>query len=283
MYELPTLSTMKSEDKDALIIELWEKVKVLEAELAKQKKKVRKTSKNSSVPPSTDIKQNVDPHQHNQESSKSKHNFGGRQLSQAPNHIVSAYAQECCHCGHCLSPEDQKLQAHYDKIELPPICPIVTQVKRYGGRCPTCNQYYIAPVAPELEQGSPFGDSIEAVVNYLRYTHAISYQRLRSLMSEIFSLKISAGALGNLFQRTKAKLTSTVSEIKQCLRDSNQVGSDETSARVSGKTQWEWVFQNKSVCYHIIRPSRGAEVMEEVMADSQPTVWVSDLFECDWI
>ncbi|MFN9818827.1 MAG: transposase [Pseudanabaena sp.] len=45
-----------------------------------------------------------------------------------------------------------------------------------------------------------------------------------------------------------------------------------------GKNQWEWVFQNEEVCFHIIRPSRGGDVITEVMAEHQPEVRVSDLF-----
>ena len=38
---------------------------------------------------------------------------------------------------------------------------------------------------------------------------------------------------------------------------------------MNGKNQWEWVFQNDQVCFHVIR---------EVMEDHRPSVWVSDLF-----
>lgn len=48
--------------------------------------------------------------------------------------------------------------------------------------------------------------------------------------------------------------------------------SDETSVRVQGKTQWEWVFQNAAVCLHVICASWGSQVITEVMADAQPAV-----------
>ena len=35
---------------------------------------------------------------------------------------------------------------------------------------------------------------------------------------------------------------------------------------------------NGNRCFHIIRPSRGGDVITEVMADHRPQVWVSDLF-----
>ena len=40
----------------------------------------------------------------------------------------------------------------------------------------------------------------------------------------------------------------------------NFVCSDETTARVRGKTYWQWFFQNDKVCLHIISPTRSAKV-----------------------
>ncbi len=62
------------------------------------------------------------------------------------------------------------------------------------------------------------------------------------------------------------------------MRGERVICSDETSARVNGKNQWEWVFQTEQVCVHVIRPSRGAQVISEVMAGHRPHIWVSDLF-----
>jgi transposase len=53
-------------------------------------------------------------------------------------------------------------------------------------------------VMPGLEQGSPFGHSIAAMVVYLHYAHAIGMERLALLMDELFSLSISEGAICNI-------------------------------------------------------------------------------------
>ncbi len=93
-----------------------------------------------------------------------------------------------------------------------------------------------------------------------------------------FGLSISEGGISRLLQRTKAQLETSVLDIVSRLRTAQHVYSDETSARVAGKTQWEWVFQNADLCYHTIAASRAAWVIEEVMAGHQPEVWISDLF-----
>jgi transposase len=56
------------------------------------------------------------------------------------------------------------------------------------------------------------------------------------------------------------------------------VCSDETSVRVAGQTCWNWVFQNGEVVIHVVRHSRGAGVVGEVMDGHRPALWVSDLY-----
>jgi len=129
-----------------------------------------------------------------------------------------------------------------------------------------------------MEPGTPFGASIQSLATYLRYTHAISYERLSALFAQVCGVDISEGALANLFRRVKTRLDDRVEEILTRLRSSRLICSDETGARVNGRTQWEWVFQNAEVCVHVIRPSRGHGVIQEILGDHRPTIWVSDLY-----
>ena len=75
---------------------------------------------------------------------------------------------------------------------------------------------------------------MESLAIYLRYTHAISYQRLSGLLHQVFGVAISEGALANLFQRVKTRLDDQVVEIVERLRRSRLICSDETGARVKG-------------------------------------------------
>jgi transposase len=88
---------------------------------------------------------------------------------------------------------------------------------------------------------------------------------------------ISEGALAHLFRRVKTRLDHRVEEILTRLRGSRLICRDETSVRVHGRTPWAWVFQHAEVCGQVIRPSRGHGVIQEVLGDHRPTVWVSDL------
>jgi transposase len=130
-------------------------------------------------------------------------------------------------------------------------------VEQYGGRCADCGQTSIAPVPAGLEPGTPFGTAIQSLATYLRYTQAISDRRLSALLAQVFGLHISEGGLANVFQLVKGCLHPRVAEILTRLRSSRVICSDYTSARVHGRQQWEWVFQNTAVCIHASGPVGG--------------------------
>ena len=112
----------------------------------------------------------------------------GRTLHPNPDRIVEARLSACPHCAAPFPDEAQTPQQVYERIELPPVKPDVTQVRLFGGRCACCNERATAQAPAGLEQGSPFGQSIAAMVVYLHYAHAIGMARLITLMGELFGL-----------------------------------------------------------------------------------------------
>ena len=288
---LPDLGQLSDADKDALIMALWTqldaalavnaelmaKVAALTARVAELEAKLNeppKTPDNSSLPPSHGYKANKPLRRGRR---KGRRPGVGRELHPDPDHIVEAWAETCPSCAAALAEGDQKLQAVYERIELPPIKPIVTQVRLHGGTCPHCGETFTARPPPGLEPGSPFGPSIEALAVYLHHCQAIGFERLSALFLDIFSLAISEGALANLFKRVKPCFNEQTVAIKQKVRDSPIVCSDETSARVEGRNWWEWVFLGTDAVLHVIEPSRGKKVPKGIFGDRRPAVWVSDL------
>lgn len=277
------LSTLTVAEKDALILSLLPLVDQLAsalARIAELEKRLEaferppKTPDNSSLPPSKGQKPNrpagAKPPR------KSRPGFG-RALHPDPDRIVDATLAHCPHCTAAFPAEQQTPQQVYDRIELPPIKPDVTRVRLFGGRCACCGVRAIAEAPTGLEPGSPFGPSVAGLVVYLHYAHAIGLERLSLLMQEIFALSISEGAISNILARAREPLLAAAETIRDTVVASPVVCSDETSARVSGKTWWEWVFVGPSAVLHRICPSRGKAVVREVLGEHRPSVWVSDM------
>jgi transposase len=277
------LSKLTVAEKDALILSLLPlagqlqaalaRIAELEARLARFERPT-KTPDNSSLPPSKGQK----PERPAGARPPRKSRPGvGRTLHPDPDRIVDARLDACPHCAAGFPVERQTAQQVYDRIELPPIRPDVTRVRLFGGRCACCGERGTAAAPAGLEPGSPFGQSIAALVVYLHYAHAIGMERLATLLDEIFSLSISEGAISNMLARAQAPLLTAAAAIQATVTASPVVCSDETSARVSGKTWWEWVFVGTLAVLHVIRPSRGKAVVQALFGAVQPLVWVSDM------
>ena len=74
-----------------------------------------------------------------------------------------------------------------------------------------------------MEQGSPFGKSNETLAVYLRYSHAISYERLSQTMGEVYGINISESGLAELFKRVKTQLDLQVQAILERLQHHQKV------------------------------------------------------------
>ena len=131
MEKLPDLKQLSNEAKEALIVELWEKIQKLSAILATYEPKPepepspKKTLQNSSTPPSKGFKPNIKPSKI--EGSKRQRSLGraggGRQLHPHPDQTIIAIVKNCPECGEKVTAAAQKLQSVYEKIELPPNSP----------------------------------------------------------------------------------------------------------------------------------------------------------------
>lgn len=290
MAQLPDLSRLSHDEKDALIRALWAQVQALTAQVQSLTARVAeleakldlppKTPDNSSMPPSQGKKPNGGdkPKRKGPRRGSLGRKGGGRSLAENPDETVIARPVCCAHCRAALDEADQTLAARYDKVDVPKVKPVVTRVELYAGHCSCCGKTTLAPLPEGLEPGTPFSLNIVALAMYLRFVHHVSYRRLHRLLLELFGLVISEGALDAAFRRAMPCFDAEVSAILARLRRARVVCSDETGIRIDGHGCWNWVFQNGEVVIHVIRASRGAGVVAEVMDGHRPLIWVSDLY-----
>jgi transposase len=280
VIDAPDLTKLSHAEKDALILALLPQLAAAEARIATLEARLAaltgpaKTPDNSSKPPSQG--QKPDRPAADRPTRKSRPGVG-RALHPNPDRVVEARLAACPNCAAAFPDALQTAQQVYERIELPPIKPDVTQIRLYGGRCACCSVRVTADAPAGLERGSPFGQSIAALVVYLHYAHAIGMERLAMLMDELFSLSISEGAISNILARAREPLLAATAAIEQAVLASPVVCSDETSVRVCGKNWWEWVFIGTLAVLHVIKPSRGKAVVTALFGAIRPEVWVSDM------
>lgn len=279
--KFPIRYRLSDADKDALLMEqaalierMAERISELEAALAKPKK----SSTNSHTPPSQDGPGRKNRSREQRRKRRVSHPGASRPLTEDPDKTERRLVESCPHCGTATPMAHQHCRHRYDHIDLPPIRPVVTRVELFGGRCGSCGRRYRAEPPASMLPGTPFGPGIRGLLLYLHHSHHVSFERLSRILKELFGLSISEGAIANAFRRVQSGLDKARVAIKSKLLTARVIASDETTTRVDGVTQWQWVFVSDRAVLHEIAPRRAKSVAETVMGGYQPEVWVSDRY-----
>jgi transposase len=259
------------------------RIAVLQKEMDVLRLKVEKLqkpptdSKNSSQPPSRDQKPgkmvNRPKRKHGPAHGHEKHE---RQFVAKPDHIVELKAKSCSGCHVDLDGETAKLVDVNQITELPPAKAEVIEVRQYELACAQCGHMERMPAPEGLEMERSFGMRLEATVTYYRQEQHMSYERTEAAMLALHGMKISEGGIDKIMQRSGQKGLHEVEGIHHTVQQSKVVNSDETGARVDGQKSWHWVFCTLAAVLHVIKPSRGTDVIQSVMGEHQAEVWGSD-------
>lgn len=258
------------------IDELLSQNKALLARIAELEAKLGtppKTPDNSSLPPSRGQKANVEAPPHKRQ--RKGRPGVARELSPNPDATRNIAAERCA-CGTTLDEDGQQLARAYDHIDLPPIKPVTTRINLLRATCPCCKQRVTATAPADMPEGSPFGPGIAATVAYLHGCQLMSFKRLTEALDGLFGVTISQGAIANMLARVGKPFAVRADAIAAAVRASPVIASDETSARVKGKTWWQWTFGCATAVYHLIAPTRGKRVPTTFLDGARPKVWLSD-------
>jgi transposase len=258
------------------IDELLAQIKAQNARIAELEAKLGqppKTPDNSSLPPSRGQKANA---KLPAVKTPRKGRPGvARTLAENPDATRRVYAERCT-CGTVLDEVGQELAKEYDHIDIPPIRPVTTRIKLFRATCPCCEARVTASAPTDMPEGTPFGPNIAAIVTYLHGCQMVGYRRLTEVCEGLFGLTISQGAIANMLARVGVAIAEPAERIAAEVRASEVIASDETSARVKGKTWWQWTFGCATAASFVIAETRGKCVPTAFLAGARPLVWLSD-------
>jgi transposase len=263
--------------RDSRIDGLLAQVKALNARIAELEAKLGqppKTPDNSSLPPSRGQKANVADAPAAKPQRKGRPGVA-RTLVESPDVTRRFYAERCT-CGAALGEAGQELAREYDHIDIPPIRPVTTRIELFRAICPCCKARVMASAPADMPEGTPFGPGIASIVTYLHGCQMVGYKRLTEVCDGLFGLAISQGAIANILARAGKAFEGPAERIAEQVRASEVIASDETSARVEGKTWWQWTFGCATAVYFVIAETRGKCVPTEFLAGARPKMWLSD-------
>jgi transposase len=250
------------------------RVENLEQELSFYKN--RKNSGNSHIPPSVALGK---PKRNQSLREKSGKKAGGQPghegstlaFSDTPDEIVVHAPQYCHHCGDDLTGVPAIALNQRQVIDIPKPVAVCTEHRTFSKTC-TCGHVTKGEFPVNVTAHVQYGSHIEALTAYLNVRQYMPFGRVQEFYSKVMGLEISQGGIVGLLQRFTAKALPMYEEIKSRVEKSTCLGTDETGAKINGKTHWFWTWQNEALTFIVQSPGRGYKTIAENFPGGLPGV-----------
>ena len=253
---------------------LTARVDDLEKELSIYKN--RKNSGNSHIPPSVDFGK---PQRNQSLREKSDKKAGGQPGHEgstlafwaSPDEIIAHVPQYCHRCGDNLADVPAIALSKRQVIDIPKPIAICTEHQVFSKTC-SCGHVTKGEFPVNVNSNIQYGNHIEALTAYLNVRQYMPFGRIQEFYSKVMGVEISQGGIVGLLQRFTAKALPMYQEIKNRVKKSTCLGTDETGAKINGKTHWFWTWQNQELTFIIQSVSRGYKTIEETFPEGLPDV-----------
>ncbi len=246
--------------------------------IAQLERRLNRSSRNSSQPPSSDppsvSARGKDP-SGRKRGAQDGHEGHGRPLlpAWAVEEIVE-YWPERCRCEHVFS-EGERVPAgepaRHQVEELPPIAVSVSEHRAQRVRCPQCGRRTRAALPGEVAHSS-FGPRLEAAVATLSVRNRVSRDDAVELIEELFGARISSGTVDAILARTAQALAEPHDDLLGRLRAGQALNMDETGWRTAGERRALWGMFDSRHAYFAIELGRHEDHAKELLADTQAIV-----------
>ena len=173
----------------------------------------------------------------------------------------------CPDCGDVVEEEGVEEQWQTDIV---PAHPVRRRFRVHVGRCRGCRRRVQGrhPFQTSDALGaaaSQLGPHVLSVATFLRGEMGASFGKVQNFLRRVLGVEASRGGLALMLQRVARKAEPTYESLVQTVRESPVVYADETGARVAARPWWTWAFTTPDTTVYLQRPSRGFDVIEEVL------------------
>ncbi len=278
------------------VVQQKQRIEELEKQLENLQEKVNCNSKNSSIPPSTEI---VKPFSKKPLKRKKRkrggqkgHTGNSRELypesecQSTKNHLP----ETCKCCGEKLSGTDENPYRH-QVVEIPPIELEIVEHRLHQLECNHCGSLTRAKL-PENVSESGYGSTVVALVSLMSGVYRHSHRMIVSGMSDFFGVKMSLGTVNRLRKEASVALSSAVEEAKTYIQSAEMVNADETGFSQGntdgknplGKKAWLWVAVTPLITYFQVTLSRCTSAAMDLLGENFGGLLGSDRYRSyNWV
>jgi transposase len=259
------------------VLFLNSKIDALQEEIAR----LRKDSRNSSKPPSSDM---VKPKNNGTSPGKRQRKIGGQKghprqerTPFAPGDIDRTIPYE-------LSPEQSvgliPLEEWFvlQQVDLADKLYVVTEHRARKYLDPRTGRIVIAPLPAAVKAGGLVGPKLSALAAYQKGACHMSYTTMQRFWNEVLGIPISRSQLVNVLQKASAAFAQPYAQLREALVQQAYVGVDESGHQDGGEKFWTWCFRAPDFTVFHIDSSRGSQVLKMILTETFGGIIGSDYF-----
>lgn len=263
---------------DQQIQRLEKRVAQQDERIAKLEQQLKRSSRNSSQPPSVDPP-STPPRQRSptgrKQGAQAGHEGKGRRLLpiSAVDEIVEHWPTSC-DCGHVFGQADRVADgepARHQVEELPVMAVRVTEHQAHRVRCPGCGTRQRGQLPADVT-ASALGPRLQAAIVTLSVRNRISRRDVVELCEQLFSARISTGTVDRIVARAGDALVVPCEDLLDQVRASEALNMDETGWRLRGKQRALWgMFTDRHAILRVA-PGRHEDHAKDLLSGSTAIV-----------
>jgi transposase len=237
--------------------------------------RLKKTPRNSSLPPSSEhphAKPSVErPQSKKKQGGQPGHEKHQRALipTEQCDDVIWCKPDRCRRCRRKLTGRDPAPLRH-QVWELPEIKPLVTEYQRHRLLC-DCGTTTCGELPPGVPTGQA-GPRLVALTALLMGCFRQSKRRVALFLEQILSQPCSAGWVVKLQNQATAALRPAYEELRARLPREGVLWLDETPTKEGPKKSWLWTYVATAFTVFAVRPSREASGVTDMLGRSFPGV-----------
>jgi len=262
-----------------VLLRMDRQIELLAGRVERLEREVAKSSRNSSLPPSSDPpgagRKRMEGPVRKAQGAQPGHEGRGRGLLPGCSvDEVVEYWPDRCGCGHVFAVGERVAvgePARWQVEELPAISVTVTEHRANRVCCPACGASRVARL-PRQVAVSAFGPRLQATVATLAVRNRVSRRDTIELCGELFGARLSTGGVERILDRTGDALSQPYEGLLAAVRAAGAINMDETGWRLRGSKRTLWgVFTDQLAVFHIA-PDRHEDRARELLTGHKGVV-----------
>jgi transposase len=243
--------------------ELTAKVEALTKQVELLTELLNRNSKNSHLPPSSDGPGSGLRGRRAERNRRKAERKRGAQKGHRGSHrellpadrvdvVVDLFPDVCLGCARLLPHVVNAAACRYQQLDLREHRPHLTEWRRHDVGCPHCGTSTRAAYDSTKIPNSAFGPCLTATVALLTGAYHLSRRKTRRLLSELFGIAVSLGAISAMEQRASEALASAHDEALREVQYAGVKHTDATTWTRAGKLMSLWTMASAAATVYRI-------------------------------